>query len=38
LLEDNQQSKAIQQLEAALQIAPDWEEVCEQMELAKKAK
>ena len=38
LLEDNQQSKAIQQFDAALQIAPDWEEVREQMELAKKAK
>lgn len=38
LLEENQQSKAIQQFEAALEIAPDWEEVQEQLEMVRKVK
>ncbi len=38
LLADNQQAKAIQQFDAALEIAPDWEEVQEQLEIVRKVK
>lgn len=38
LMEDNQQAKAIQQFEAALEIAPDWEEVQNQLEMVRKVK
>ncbi len=38
LLEVNQQAKAILQFEKAIAIAPDWEEVLEQLELTRGAK
>ena len=38
LLEGNQKTKAIEQMKAALELAPDWEEVQEQLDLVQKAK